>query len=205
MTPELAPGTAGKIIDQLRQGPMAIEELAHALGLTRTAVRAHLTTLMTRGIVEPRGARKGPSKPTMLYALTGAAEQQLSRAYVPVLTTLLQHLSTRLSPAEFSSIMREVGRSLGARFPAKGEVRERVERVNALLHQLGGLTTVSDEGENLVILGQGCPLSAATATLPEACGIVGSLIAEVTGRTVRTRCEEYGRKRCCFEVTKGAA
>jgi hypothetical protein len=103
---------------------------------------------------------------------------------MPMLTTLLQQLSFRSSPAGFSSIMREAGRSLGSRFPAKGEVRERMESVNALLQR---------------------PLSAATATLPEACGIIGNLIAEVTGRPVRTGCEEYGRKRCCFEVTKDAA
>ena len=47
--------------------------------------------------------QRGRTKPAHVYELTGAAEQQLSRAYIPVLTQLLHVLSDRLSSAEFDA------------------------------------------------------------------------------------------------------
>jgi predicted ArsR family transcriptional regulator len=182
-----------------------VDELAQELGLTRTAVRAQITVLMTRGVVEPAGARRGSSKPAHLFAVTAEAEQSLSRAYVPVLTQLLKQLSRKMTPADFRELMREVGQSLGSHYPARGDVRERVERANQLLRELGGLTTVTEEDDRLVILGQGCPLAAATAAFPEACSIIANLLTEVIGHPVSTCCDRYDRKRCCFEVALGAA
>jgi predicted ArsR family transcriptional regulator len=184
---------------------MTVDDLAQELGLTRTAVRAQITVLMTRGFVEPAGVRKGSSKPARLFAVTAEAERTLSRAYVPVLTHLLKQLARKLPPDEFSGLMREVGQSLGNYHPARGDIRERAQAANRLLRDLGGLTTVIEEENRLVILGQGCPLAAATADFPEACGIITSLLTEVIGHPVTSCCERYARKRCCFEILQGAA
>jgi predicted ArsR family transcriptional regulator len=201
-----SPGpTAGRILELLRHGPMTIDDLASTLGLTRTAVRAQITLLMTRGSVEPAGVRKSTSKPARLFAVTAEAEQELSRAYVPVLTELLYQLGSRLDPAQFEALLDDVGRGLGRRFPSKGILRERVEKANAVLRELGGLTTVTEESDRFVILGQGCPLSAATGQHPETCAIIAGLIAEVVGQSVTTCCQRYDRKRCCFEILRGAA
>ena len=193
-------------MELLRQhGTMTIDDLARELELTRTAVRGQLTILMTKGFVEQRDLRKGPSKPARTFGVTAEAEQQISRAYIPVLTHLLKRLSQRMSPPDFDQLMREVGSSLGPRAPTGGSLRERVEQANSLLHDLGGLTTVSEEPDRFRILAQGCPLGAVTVDFPEACSIVTNLLAEVVGEPVTSCCEQYGRKRCCFEVTKGAA
>jgi predicted ArsR family transcriptional regulator len=201
----LAAGTAGRIIEILRHGPTTVDDLSAQLGVTRTAVRAQITSLITRGWVEPRGNRKGPSKPARLFAVTAEAERQLSRAYVPVLVQLLSNLSVRMSPEDFEQLMADVGSGLGARFPARGDFEQRVEEANRLLRDLGGLTTVTHEEGRATILGQGCPLAAATAEFPQACAIIANLLAEMTGHPVTTRCTDYGRTRCCFEVSRGAA
>ena len=196
----LAEGTSGKVIQLLRQGPKTIDELSGALELTRTAVRSHLTVLMGKRLVVAAGSRKGTSKPARLYAVTPEAEQQLSRAYVPVLTQLLKRLSQRMVPDDFDRLMAEVGEGLGRFFPATGSRRERVERANQLLHELGSLTLVTEEADRFIIAGQGCPLSAVTAEFPQACEILAHLLAQVTGQPVSVCCERYHRQRCCFEV-----
>ena len=201
-----SPGaTAGRILELLRHGPMTIDDLASTLGLTRTAVRAQITLLMTRGSVEPAGVRKSVSKPARLFAVTAEAEQELSRAYVPVLTELLTQLGRRMKAPEFQQLLDDVGRGLGRRHSAKGVLRERVDKANGVLRELGGLTTVTEEPGHYVILGQGCPLSAATGEKPETCAIIAGLIAEVVGQSVTTCCQRYDRKRCCFEIERGAA
>src|SRR5215217_718406 len=103
-------GTSGRILELLRRGPKTVDELASALDLTRTAVRAQLAGLERDDLVEQQGSRRGTSKPSKIYGVSAQAELLFSRAYVPILTRLLHVLARRLSAAEFDSVMHEVGR-----------------------------------------------------------------------------------------------
>lgn len=199
----IAQGTTGKILQLLRRGPMTVDELAVALELTRTAVRAQLATLERDELVEQRGSRRGASKPARIYGVTTQAELLFSRAYVPILTQLLHVLARRLSPAEFDSIMHEVGRgAMAGRVVPRGPLRDRVTTASSLLNDLGGLTEVDEEDGLYVIRSHGCPLAAATADHPEACNALESLLSEFVGAKVTKCCDRYDRARCCFEVAR---
>lgn len=200
----LVEGTSGRIVELMRQQAMTIDELASELELTRSAVRAQLAGLEREGFVEPRGARRGTSKPARVYGVTTAAELLLSRAYVPILTQLMHVLAGRMSRVEFDAIMREVGRgALAARPMPRGTIRERVVAGSALLNELGGLTEVVEEAAFWVIRGHGCPLAAVTVQHPEACNALESLLSEFVGEPVTKCCDRYDRARCCFEVARG--
>jgi predicted ArsR family transcriptional regulator len=191
----------GRVVTALRRGPRTLDELATELGLTRTAVRLHLATLERDGLVGRGGLRAGRTKPSHVYELTGEAERQLSRAYVPVLTQLLHVLSHRLTRVEFDAVMRAVGRELLAeRARPRGPLRDRVEAASQLLDQLGGLTDVREEAGTLVIESHGCPLAETAAHHPETCSAMESLVSEFVGSTVAQRCDRSGRPRCCFQI-----
>ena len=196
-------GTAGRIMELLRRGPMTVDELAAALELTRTAVRAQLATLQHEELIEQRGTRRGTSKPARLYGVTTQAELLFSRAYIPILTQLLHVLARRMSPAEFDSVMREVGRAVMTGRPVpRGPLHDRVASASSLLNDLGGLTEVEEEDGLYVIVSHGCPLAAATADHPEACNALESLLSEFVGTRVTKCCDRYARERCCFEVPR---
>jgi predicted ArsR family transcriptional regulator len=89
--------TRGRIVVLLRRGGQTVEELAHTLGLTDNAVRAHLITLERDGLVQQQGARPGKRKPSVVYDLAPAAEDLFPKAYGPVLRQLLQRLTERLT------------------------------------------------------------------------------------------------------------
>src|SRR5919112_1631217 len=89
-------GTSGRILELLRQGNRTVDDLASALGVTRTAVRNQLAILERDGLVELRGSRPGASKPSRVYGITTQAELLFSQAYVPILTQLLQVLAQRM-------------------------------------------------------------------------------------------------------------
>lgn len=201
--PRRVEGTAGRIMELLRRGPRTVDELAAALDLTHTAVRAQLATLQHDQLVEQRGSRRGTSKPARIYGVTTQAELLFSRAYIPILTQLLHVLAQRLSPAEFDSIMREVGRGATAgRAPAHGPLRDRVVVASSILNDLGGLTEIKEEDGLYVILSHGCPLAAATTDHPEACNALESLLSDFLGTRVTKCCDRYARERCCFEVPR---
>ncbi|HEY7028109.1 MAG TPA: HTH domain-containing protein [Gemmatimonadales bacterium] len=202
----LTRGTSGQIIELLRRKAMTIDELAAAIGVTRTAIRAHLATLQQDGAIEQRGVVRGVSKPARTYGVTTEAELLLSKAYVPILTQLLHVLANRIPGQEFDAILREVGRGLMAgHVTGQGTLRERAIAASDFLNDLGGTTEVAEEGGQYVIRGYGCPIAAATAEHPEACSALESLLTEFVGRPVTKCCEEYQRQRCCFIVRNGGA
>src|SRR5687768_14881541 len=186
----VAQGTAGRILELLRRGPRTVDELAVALDLTRTAVRAQLATLERDGAVEQRGVRRGTSKPARTYGVTTETELLLSRAYIPILTQLLHVLADRMPRREFDAVMREVGRGLmTGRVVPHGTLEERVLAASVLLNDLGGVTEVDEEGSHFVIRGHGCPLAAATSEYPEACNALESLLSEFVGQPVVKCCD----------------
>jgi predicted ArsR family transcriptional regulator len=192
---------AGRILGLLRRGPVTVDELADALGVSGNAVRQQLALLERDGLLQRAGLRRGPRKPAQTYALSADAELLFSRAYAPVLTQLLHVLAGRLPAAELDALMREVGRGLTPDRPRPaGTARERAEAGSALLNELGGLADVEEKDGRLLIRGAGCPLGAATHHHPEACDAVGSLLSEYVGLPLRQCCERQERPRCCFEV-----
>lgn len=200
---QLTQGTSGRIVELLRRRAMTIDELAESLALTRTAVRAQLSTLLHEGAVEQRGLRPGTSKPARIYGVSADAELLFSRAYVPILTELLHVLAGRMERGEFDGVMREVGRrALAGRPTPRGPLRDRAAAASALLNELGGVTEVEEaDPGRFVIRSFGCPLAAATADHPEACNALESLLSEFVGEPVTKCCDQYDRERCCFELS----
>jgi predicted ArsR family transcriptional regulator len=136
-----------------------------------------------------------------MYGVTTHAELLFSQAYIPILTQLLHVLASRMSPGEFDSIMREVGRgAMAGRSVPRGPLRDRVITASSLLNDLGGLSEVEEEDGLYIIRSHGCPLAAATAQHPEACNALESLLSEFVGTRVTKCCDRYDRVRCCFEV-----
>jgi predicted ArsR family transcriptional regulator len=138
----------GQIIKLLRRSSRTVDELAQALGLTHTAVRAHLAALERDGLVQQRGERRGGGKPSSVYDLTAAAEYLFPKSYGQLLGQLLDALQGRMTPEETKTLLREVGRRMAAEWKLPpGNLRVRLEAAVEVLNELGGLMERETEGE----------------------------------------------------------
>jgi predicted ArsR family transcriptional regulator len=196
--------TRGQVVLLLRRGARTVEELAQALGLTDNAVRSHLAALERDGLVRQDGVRRGAGvgKPATIYELHPDADPLLSRAYPPVLKTMLDVMLEQLPPDRSEAMLREVGRRLAAGVGgrAQGSAAARTEAAANVLRSLGGDVEVVQEGDDLMIRSNGCPLSVAVAHTPEMCAAVETLVAEVSGEPAHSCCQHGDRPRCCFAV-----
>ena len=176
---------------------MTADELAEALGLTDNAVRAHLGTLERDGFVQPQGERRDGrvGKPATLYQVSPDAEPLFSKAYLPLLTTLLAALGERFTAKELSGLLADVGSRLAAGVGhASGDLSQRVQAASNLLNQLGGLSSVEEveAGARYLIRSSGCPVGVAVKERPEVCEAIVTLLSELTGASVRSCCVRSG-------------
>ena len=197
--------TRGRVLSLLRRGGMTADELAEVLGLTDNAVRAHLATLERDGLVQPQGERRHGrvGKPATLYHISPDAEPLFSKAYLPLLTTLLAALGERFTAEELRRLLADVGSRLAADVGRpSGNLLHRVQAGSNLLNQLGGLSSVEEveAGARYLIQSRGCPVGVAVKERPEVCEAIVTLLSELTGASVRSCCARNGRPSCCFEV-----
>lgn len=197
-------GTRGRIVALLRREGRTVRELAEALGMTDNAVRAHLSTLESDGLVRRSGRRAGLRKPHVAYDLTPEAEQLFARAYAPFLGQFLEVVLERLPADTRTEILRETGHRLAARYlPALTghDAPDRLAAAVALLDGLGGLTETQGQDNTQWISSAHCPLSRVAAEQPGVCLAMEALLSEVVGMPVQQRCERSETPKCRFEIT----
>jgi predicted ArsR family transcriptional regulator len=196
--------TRGQIVALLRRGGRTVDELAAELQLSDNAVRSHLSTLERDLLVEQTGVRRtsGAGKPALLYELHPDAELLFSRAYPPVLTSVLETLVAECAPEQAMQLLRGIGHRLasqaGGRAP--GPLDKRVRAAAAVLVALGGDAEVVRDDDGFCIRGNGCPLASAVAKRPELCHAVETLVGDVAGAAATTQCVHGERPSCRFAI-----
>src|SRR5215213_3629938 len=106
---QLLDSSRGRVVSLLRKGGLTVEDLAEKLGLTPNAVRAQLTGMERDGVVMRTGQRRGTTRPSHVFELTSEVEQLLSRAYIPLLTHLVDLFADGLPAAQLEGFMRDAG------------------------------------------------------------------------------------------------
>ena len=201
---QLFDSTRGRIVTLLRSSGLTADDIASRLGLTHSAVRAQITAMERDGVMRRAGQRPGTTRPSHVFELTPEVEQLLSRAYVPLLTQLVQVFADGLPSEQLHAMLRLAGTRLAddlshGRRPA-GTLDARVALASEMLNEhLGALTHVERNG-TYIIRGIGCPLAALTGKHPGVCLAIESLVAEIVGAPVHECCDRSHRPQCCFEI-----
>jgi predicted ArsR family transcriptional regulator len=201
---QLLDTTRGRIVTILQRGGSTADDIASKLGLTRSAIRVQMSAMERDGVVRRVGKRPGTTRPSQVFELTPEVEQLLSKAYIPLLTHLVEVFAEALPPQQAERLLRQTGRRIAAEFirgkRLRGGVRARAAAVSEFLNeQLGALTRVEANG-SIVIRGVGCPLAALTGKHPGVCLAMESLVSEIVGVNVRECCDRNERPRCCFVI-----
>jgi predicted ArsR family transcriptional regulator len=203
---QLLDSTRGRIVALLRGGGLTADDIASRLGLTQSAVRVQTTAMERDGLVTRAGKRPGTTRPSHVFELTPEVEQLLSKAYVPLLTQLVQIFADGLPAGQVDTLLRQAGRGLAHQLAQgqklTGSLASRVAMASELLNdQLGAMTHVERNG-GYVIRGVGCPLAALTGKHPGVCLAMESLVTEVVGSPVHECCDRAKRPRCCFQIAR---
>jgi DeoR family transcriptional regulator, suf operon transcriptional repressor len=201
---QLLDTSRGRIVTLLRTGGLTADDVARKLRLTRSAVRLQLTAMERDGVARRVGKRPGTTRPSHVFALTPEVEQLLSKAYIPLLTQLVEVFAEALPADQVEILLRRTGKGLAQQL-TRGKrlssgLRSRVAAVSELMNEhLGAMTRVESNG-GIVIRGAGCPLAALTGKHRGVCLAMESLVTEIVGVPALECCERRDRPQCCFDI-----
>ncbi len=197
--------TRRQILEALRYGgALTVDDLTARLHLTRTAVRAHLAALRAEGLVSHHGLRRGRHRPSVVYALTPAADHLFPKAYEEFALALLEELR-REGNGLLGRVLRRIGdRWIAQDLPRVQELRgrARVERVLDILTERGFMPTLVPSPGGLLLREHNCPLMRLAVADAEVCQMVHRWLEALCGVPVsRTQCMRSGDPWSAYALT----
>jgi predicted ArsR family transcriptional regulator len=198
--------TRGRIVAALRRRHSASAvDMASEFGLSANAVRQQLVCLERDGFVEERPVKRGPTKPTLEYSLTAAAETLFPQRYDLLLNAVLREVRESGGEDAVRSIFARMGRKAAAKYGARMEGmdgRGRVIELAAILRE-GGVDAdvIEMEGGGLELREHNCPYARTVAEHPEICGVIHTVLDETVARGAeQVESLATGGRACRFEI-----
>jgi predicted ArsR family transcriptional regulator len=105
-----------------------------------------------------------------------------------------------MSSRQLEGLLRGAGRRLAPVLPSGATFTDRARASAAFLAALGADADLVQTSGGYEIRSHGCVLADAVTACPATCNAVEELLSEVTGTTVRERCDRANQPRCRFII-----
>lgn len=184
----------------------SIDELAGAIGVTRTAVRQHLASLMRDGFVAPGKVRGTGGRPQQLFVLTEEGKEAFPRHYSWFAQLLVEEITKEHGVAGLRRRLGSIASAVAAqsqwRPPPNASNREKVEAVAGMLDELGYDARMGKEAGSPTIEADNCIFHELAMKHPDICHFDLALLSAYTGNKVELHeCMARGGHVCRFRFT----
>lgn len=196
---------AGNVIEILqRHGPLRIKDIEEHLGVTKTAVRQQLTSLMADGLVSTHMVREGVGRPHYVYSLTGKARELFACYCDEVVLSLYEELIAEVGPSRVTHMLDRVSQRLARRYDGQFPGSALADRVRGLAQSLdarGILTDLQATDSGYILKEYNCPYHELAQEHREICEMEQTMMSQVLSADVElTQCMMDGHHGCHFNV-----
>jgi predicted ArsR family transcriptional regulator len=187
------------------KGGASIDEMAGAVGVTRTAVRQHLAALMRDGLVAAGETRPTGGRPEQLFVLSPRGREEFPRRYSWFAQLLIEAMEKEHGTSGLRVRLGRIAAAVVAQIrqgsPATGSRRERVESLATLMSELGyDARTAGDLGGAPTIEADNCVFHELATRNPEICHFDLALLSGFSGSKVQLHeCMARGGHVCRFQ------
>ena len=189
-----------------RDGPASPDQLAGAIGASRTGVLQQLRALEATGFVSRQTVRHGVGRPRHLYDITDEAQELFPANYGALAAGLLTAIDAvggeALVEQVFIARRRQIGdrvrRELHDRVGARASLAERVRELAVLQDEQGYLANAVIGGDGTIRLREhNCAILDVARGTRAACDAELDLFREVLGADVVRETHIASGDRCC--------
>jgi predicted ArsR family transcriptional regulator len=185
----------------------AVDELAAALGVTRTAVRQHLAALMRDGLVAAGASRASGGRPQQLFVLTEEGKEGFPRHYSWFAQLLVEEITKEHGAAGLRARLGRIAAGVVAQLQQQHPTRsmsnrEKIETLSGVMDELGYDARMGRPGDGRTIEADNCVFHELAMKHPEICQFDLALLSGYTGSKVELHeCMARGGHVCRFRFT----
>ncbi len=186
---------------------LTADQLAGAMGVSRSAVHQHLTSLEREGLVERRRLARTRGRPGLVFALSEAGLEQFPKRYDWFSTLLLGVLSRRLSEPELKDELEALGRSVGAQLKSQAGAAGTLPlaAIAQTMSDLGYVARAHETDTGPEIEAFNCVYHHLAVANPDICAFDLALLEETAGaRPEHAECMVRGGGSCRFRFAPQA-
>ena len=186
-----------------KKSGLTIDELSKQLEITRNAVRQHLASLENDGLVTQGATRPSGGRPEQIYLLTDAGKEVFPRQYswfaLLVVESLKEESGSEALGKRLGTMGEKIAQQLRAQNPGLKTSEQKVERLSAIMEQLGYDSVIADPG-GLAIEAVNCVFHNLAVKNPEICQFDLALMSAFSDSTVEHEtCMAEGGNVCRFK------
>lgn len=197
-----------KLLNKHKNG-LTISDLTDLLGVSRNAVKQHLTALESNKLIESGTLLKTAGRPIQSYILTYEGREHFPRKYSWFAQILMESIREEKGGKDFIKFLDKIGSTISASYLPdliKLHGKKRLNKVASILSELGYEAEVvasTDKTEVSKLEVSNCIFYHLANTCPEICGFDLSLLSTLTGHSiVQQSCIASGGNSCSFGVKK---
>ncbi len=201
--------TRAHLLRLVRQrGGATLDDLQRETGLSRSALRQHLTFLERDGLIRERLARGRVGRPPIVYEPAPAPQRNPAQSYAGVLRAILRVVGDQ-GEAQVRRVVEAAADEIARRHPdiaALPDLRARITAALAALMEDPRVAEVRSVGPDYEVVLHDCPFLELAREFNEVCEITRELLFQLTGAEVEQR--EWlvrGDPRCSFVVKHPAS
>lgn len=198
-----------RLLNKHKEGGLTISALIDLLGVSRNAVKQHLTALEKNALITAGALHKTAGRPIQSYVITDKGREYFPRRYSWFAQVLLETIREEKGGKNFSLFLDRIGSTISSRYLPrlnKLQPHKRVVEVAEILTELGyeaEVVTSTDKNEISKLEISNCVFYHLASGCPEICGFDLSLLSTLIGETVEQQsCIASGGNVCCFGVKK---
>ncbi len=188
-----------------RRDGLTVDELSTQIGISKSAVKQHLSGLERDGQVARGASRKTGGRPEHIYVLTDTGMGAFPKQYSWFSRVLLDNMRRKLGDAELETLMYELGVDLSAQALPRviGKTRiERVIEIVKIMNETGFVARVVDgePGEALPrVECQNCVYHDLSKDYPAVCRFDIGFLSGLMGTDIEHQeCMQRGGTSCRF-------
>lgn len=189
-----------------RSGGATLHDLQRRTGLSRSALRQHLTLLERDGLIRERLARGRTGRPPIVYEPAPAAERGPSESYATVLGAVFRAVGEQ-GEEQIRRVVEATADEIADRhreIAAIPDIEARIAAALAALLEDPQAAEIRRVGRGYEIILHDCPFLTLAGEFNEVCDITRELLIRLVGARVEQR--EWlvrGDPRCSFVLKPG--
>lgn len=183
---------------------LTLDQLADLLGISRNAVKQHISVLEKMDCIESRMLPSGGGRPSRAYTLTDAGMEIFPKQYALFSTMLLKTISESIKDTELVNLLASIGHDLALPFKERVQHSDnKIEEVINIMEELGyEARQFSSKNKPTEIIAKNCVFHDLAKENSAVCELDRSLISSLLDATIEQKeCMVKGGESCRFCIS----